>query len=472
MKFTKKDGQPPREGGYQPSDSIYGFDQQDAGREREQRSAPWQREERGARPPASMDQVGRPDRFPSSRRRDDEPVTVKAPDASWPEPWVQIKYFSYSPAVYPRMLAGTSPNIKPGAFVTIYDRNGERFGAGFYNARARVPLRAVWHGPNEITEDYFPAALERAVSLRRSVLRLDDSTEAYRVISSDGDGLSGLSVDRYADVLCIEVHSLGVWQRLDLWIPRLHELCGTNRHLVRVDPDIARIEGIRVLDKEEAVRSVRIRENSVRYEVNFDEGHKTGFFCDQRDNRRLLSTLTRGLRVLDLCTYTGGFALSAKISGEAAEVTAVDLDEKAIAQAKRNANLNVCRGIDWVHTDAFTYARTMIRNGEKWDCVVLDPPKLVHSRDSEEDDGRKKYEDLNGLAIQLVKPGGLFISCSCSGLVDEAEFERLVIKGAHRNKRRLQFFNKTGASPDHPVMSNCLESRYLKVLWARVMGGE
>lgn len=469
MKFTRKDGQPPREGGYQPSESIYGLQNDDAPAPRQESRGPWRREERAA---GSFDRGGRSDNFPP-RRRDEEQAPVKAPDASWPEPWVQIKYFSYSPTVYPRMIAASSPNIKPGALVTIYDRNGERFGAGFYNARARVPLRAVWHGPNEITEDYFPIALERAVSLRRGVLRLDETTEAYRVISSDGDGLSGLTVDRYADVLCIEVHSLGVWQRLDAWIPRLHELCGTKRHLVRVDPDIARIEGIRVPDKEETVRSVRIREHSVKYEVNFDEGHKTGFFCDQRDNRRLLSTMVKGLRVLDLCTYTGGFALSAKIPGQAAEVTAVDLDEKAIAQAQRNANINnVPRGIDWVHTDAFTYARTMIRNGEKWDCVVLDPPKLIHTRDSEDEEGRKKYEDLNGLAIQLVKPGGLFVSCSCSGLLEEAEFERYVIKGAHRNKRRLQFFNKTGASPDHPVMSNCLESRYLKVLWARVLGGE
>jgi 23S rRNA (cytosine1962-C5)-methyltransferase len=305
------------------------------------------------------------------------------------------------------------------------------------------------------------------------VLKLDEVSEAWRVISSDGDYLSGLTIDRYADVLCVEVHSLGVWQRLGEWLPRLHALVGTKRQLIRVDPEIARIEGIRVPPPDEdAPRTVRVREHGIRYEVNFAEGHKTGFFCDQRDNRRQLASLVSGQRVLDLCCYTGGFALNAQITGKASEVTAVDLDETAIAQAKRNANLNQCRTVDWVHTDAFTYARTMIRNGTQWDCVVLDPPKFVHSRDMEDDDGRKKYEDLNGLAIQLVKPGGLFVSCSCSGLVDDAEFERLVIKGAHRNGRRLQFFDRSGAAPDHPVLSNCLESRYLKVLWARVLGGE
>ena len=401
--------------------------------------------------------------------RDDQPTPVP-PDSTWTAPWVQMKYYTYTPTVYPRMIATSSPGIRGGALVSVYDRNGARFGAGLFNAKARVPLRILYHGPDEISEDHMLRSLDRAVALRRDTLKLDATAEAWRVISSDGDYLSGLTVDRYADILCVEIHSLGVWQRLGEWLPRLHSLLGTKRQIIRVDPEIAHIEGIRPPPSPaDEPRAVRIREHGIRYEVNFAEGHKTGFFCDQRDNRRRLAALTAGQSVLDLCTYTGGFALNAKINGQAASVTAVDLDEKAIEQAKRNANLNVCRGIDWVHTDAFTYARTMIRNGTQWDVVILDPPKLIHSRDSEDDEGRRKYEDLNGLAIQLVKPGGLFVSCSCSGLLDEAEFERLVIKGGHRNGRRLQFFDKTGAAPDHPVLSNCLESRYLKVLWARAL---
>lgn len=434
-------------------------------------TAPARPREFDARDGGAPDSAYTPEpRVPRDRHEHPAPVP---PDASWPAPWVQMKYYTYAPAVFPRMIAASSPNIKPGSLVSVYDRNGTRFGTGFHNAKARVPLRMIHHGPGDMGEDHLLRALDRAVGLRRDILKLDEVSEAWRVISSDGDYLSGLTVDRYADVLCVEVHSLGVWQRLGEWLPRLHELAGTKRHLVRVDPEIAYIEGIRVPPPpDDAPRTVRVREHGIRYEVNFAEGHKTGFFCDQRDNRRKLANLVAGQRVLDLCCYTGGFALNAQITGKASEVTAVDLDEVAIAQAKRNANLNQCRSIDWVHTDAFTYARTMIRNGTQWDTVVLDPPKLVHSRDMEDDEGRKKYEDLNGLAIQLVKPGGIFVSCSCSGLVDDAEFERLVIKGAHRNGRRLQFFDRTGAAPDHPVLSNCLESRYLKVLWARVLGGE
>jgi 23S rRNA (cytosine1962-C5)-methyltransferase len=171
-------------------------------------------------------------------------------------------------------------------------------------------------------------------------------------------------------------------------------------------------------------------------------------------------------RVLDLCCYTGGFALAAAVLGRAGEVTGVDLDERAITQAKRNANLNAVR-VDWVHCDAYSYARQMQRNGRLWDLVVVDPPKLVEHRE-ELRAGQMKYEDLNGLAMRLLAPGGLLVTCSCSGLLPEGDFEQFVIRAARRVERRLQFLDRTGAGPDHPVMSNCPESRYLKVLWARV----
>lgn len=123
-----------------------------------------------------------------------------------------------------------------------------------------------------------------------------------------------------------------------------------------------------------------------------------------------------------------------------------------------------------MHADAFAYARQMQQNKETWDVVILDPPKFIFTRDEHGNwEGRQKYEDLNQLALSLVKPGGIFVTCSCSGLLSEVDFESHVIKAAHRLNRRLQFFSKTGAGVDHPVYSNCLESRYLKVLWSRVV---
>ncbi|MBR4107179.1 MAG: class I SAM-dependent rRNA methyltransferase [Akkermansia sp.] len=400
----------------------------------------------------------------------------KAPEGSeqWLRPWVQLKYFTYNPAVFPRMLGASSPDAVRGGLIHVYDKNGELFGGGFWNPQSRTPLRMLRHGSTPIDEASLEEALRRAVAWRREDCGLDASTTAYRVIHGDSDGLGGLIVDRYADVLSLEVSTLGVWLRLAQWLPLLHELCGTSRHVITVDPAIARMEGIDPAQAPESapVHRVRVVENEVNFEVDFAQGHKTGFFCDQRDNRRKLASLVRGKSLLDLCCYSGGFSIYAKLHGGARAVTAVDLDEKAIAMAKRNANINASSGplrIDFVHADAFVYARQMVRNGKLFDVVLLDPPKFVLGRDEEKEEGLKKYNDLNMLGLQCVRQGGLFVTCSCSGLVSPSEFEKVVIKAAQRLGRRLQILDMTGPGWDHPFLSTYPEGRYLKVLWAHVL---
>jgi 23S rRNA (cytosine1962-C5)-methyltransferase len=380
-----------------------------------------------------------------------------------------LKYYSFHPAIYPNMVGATSSDAGAGDLVRVYDKEGKPFGAGWFNPKARVPLRVLHHGEEAFIEADLDERVRTAVRLRTQVLKLDESGDAYRVIHSDADGLSGLIVDRYADTLSVEVTSLGAWRRLRRWLPLLHEELGTTRQVVHTDPDVALIESMRRADVPEADEpgpsSVKIREHGLRYLVNFDDGHKTGFFCDQRDNRLRLGRLARG-RVLDLCCYTGGFALAARVLAGCEDVTGVDLDEKAVAQARHNANLNQTR-LQWTHADAFGWSRQMIRNGELWETVVLDPPKLIHHRDRQEE-GIFKYRDLNGLALQLVRRGGLFVSCSCSGMLSTEDFEQLVIGAAHRQGRKLQILDRTGPGMDHPVMSNCPESRYLKAVWAVV----
>jgi len=386
------------------------------------------------------------------------------------KPWAQMKYYSYHPAIFPNMVGAISKDAGAGDLVNVYDKEGQPFGAGFLNPKARVPLRVIHHGITPFGEAELDARLIQAIRLRKETLKLDTHSDAYRVIHSDADGLSGLIVDRYDDTLSILVTTLGVWRRIRRWLPLLHKELGTAYHVIQTDPDISLIESMRISDVPEvddpAPPVARIREHGVRYLVNFEDGHKTGFFCDQRDNRLKFGHLAKG-RVLDLCTYTGGFALAAKVIGGCEDVTGVDLDEKAIAQAKQNANLNQTK-LNWTQGDAFGWSRQMIKNGELWDTVVLDPPKFIHHRDTQEE-GIFKYRDLNGLAIQLVKRGGLFVSCSCSGLISTEEFEELVIGVAHRHGRKLQILDRTGPGMDHPVMSNCPESRYLKVIWAVVV---
>lgn len=391
----------------------------------------------------------------------------------WTAPWVQIKYFTFHPNIFPNMIAAASRDAKRGDVVTVYDRDGQPFGHGFFNPRAKVPLRIFHHGAEPLEDTHFEKAIRAAVSLRLETLRLPETTDAFRVIHSDGDGIPGLMVDKFGDTLAVELSNAAAQEQVTGWLPLLHELLGTKRAVLHFDEAAARAEVLSpVLVNEQLahesakLNATRITEHGVRYGVNFEHGHKTGFFCDQRDNRVRFAKWVRGARVLDVCCYTGGFSIAAKKLGGAAEVTGVDLDETAIAQAKKNANLNQER-ITFVHADAFSWMRQMQKNADTWDAVVLDPPKLIHSREGF-DEGKARYHDLNKLALSLVKSGGLFVTCSCSGHMPAELFEEIVVGLAHRSGRKLQILDRTGAGPDHPVMSNCPESRYLKVLWARV----
>jgi len=382
-------------------------------------------------------------------------------------PSVTLKYLNFHPSIWPRMIGDASRDATPGALVEVFGTQGTTFGWGLWNPKARMPLRMVSHRPEPIDESFFTDAIRRAGELRREISKLDEETDSYRCIHADADFLPGMVADKFADVLSLEITALAAWQRVDAWLPLLHETFGTKRTVIRIDPELARIEGIPSLDHpaSENIRSVKIREHGITFEVNFSEGHKTGFFCDQRDNRKQFGALAAGRSVLDLCCYTGGFSVNAALGG-ATDVTAVDLDEKAIEMAKRNANLNNAR-VKFTHADAFTWARTMIENGRQWDLVIADPPKFLFNR--EDETGFAKYNDLNKLALQLVKPGGLFVTCSCSGLLGADEFEKIVVGAAHRQSLRLQFLDRTGAGPDHPGLSNYPESRYLKLLWTRVL---
>lgn len=377
---------------------------------------------------------------------------------------MDLKYFTYHPSLFPRMLGDRSGGGKPGEIVHIYDKHGGYFGTGFSHPRGRIPVRVFHHGSQPAGEDLLLRRLAEAVALRHHTLGLDDPRGACRLVHGDADGVPGLSVDRYADTLSVEVATLAAWQRLPQWLPVLHQAAGTRRAVVRADAQAARIEGIRGEAGDRDVRPVKIDEHGVRHEVDFRGLHKTGFFCDQRENRRRLGEWTRARPVLDLCTCTGGFALAARVLGQSPEVTAVDLDEHALERARRNANLNEVR-LKLVHADAFDYARQMAQNGRRWPVIILDPPKFVHGRE-EREAGLQKYHDLNRLALDLLEPGGLFITCSCSGLVDEGTFEQTVVRAAHRLGRPLRILDRTGAGPDHPVLSTCPETRYLKVMWA------
>lgn len=405
--------------------------------------------------------------------------SVEAPPGA-ASPWVQLRSGTGHPFIYKRMVRAADPAARPGDVVSIYDKHGELFGRGLYNPRSEIAVRVLAFDDRPIDEGFWRATLGEAVALRRT-LGLDEVTDAYRLVHAEGDGLSGLIAERYADCLVFEIFALGMMQRVDAIAGTLGSLLGppagldsrsqagaTWQVVVRADDRIARLEGFDMpRARPDAPTSVVIREHDVRYRVDLATGHKTGFFCDQRENRRQFAALCNDADVLDCCCYTGGFGLSAKIQGNARDVTGVDLDEDALAVAKQNADLNQTR-LKFVHADAFPWMRQMIANGRQFDRVVLDPPKLALTR-NDVDDALRKYNDLNQLAVQLVRPGGILLTCSCSGLVSPGAFIQTVHRAGRRAGRVLQQFDYSTAAGDHPVRLNCPESAYLKAVWLRVM---
>lgn len=381
---------------------------------------------------------------------------------------MELRSVAYRPFIYQKMVKQVSSDAEPGVCVSVYDRRGALFGHGLFNPRSEIALRMLNFDATPIDGAFWQTAIDRAVQLRTRILRLKECTDACRLIHAEGDDLSGLIVDHYGDVLSLEIFSLGMWRLLPELLPILHAAAGTRHHTVRVDERVQQQEGFsaETIRSKGLPASVKVVEHGVRFQIEFERGHKTGFFCDQRENRLQLARMVGDASVLDLCCYTGGFGLYAKVLGKAREVTCVDLDEHAIALAKRNANLNQVR-LDAVQADAFTYMRQMQSNERTYDVVVLDPAKLIPSR-LEMEEGLRKYLDLNRLAASMVKPDGLLLTCSCSGALARSDFVELVLRATRQAGRESQILNLTGAGPDHPVSPRCPESAYLKAVWLRL----
>jgi 23S rRNA (cytosine1962-C5)-methyltransferase len=404
------------------------------------------------------------------------PVSAQTEAAPFPDrslepgdhlPTVTIRSSGHHPFVYRKMVFGPTGPARPndGDIVRVVDREDRMIGFGLWNSRSQIALRILSLGPDPPGLAFWSRRLDEAISLRRSILWLDDVTDAYRVVHAEGDGLTGLVVDRFADVLSAEVFSLGMYQRIGPVLHLLAARLGTTHCRVQVDDRIALAEDFpgRPLATAMLPPRITIREHGVRFAIRFGDAHKTGFFCDQRDNRRELARYCADRSVLDLCCYTGGFGLNAAVRGGARDVTCVDLDEKAIAQARANANLNQVR-VGLVHADAFGYMRQMGANERRYGVVVLDPPKLIPNR-LEIAAGKRKYFDLNVLAMGLLEEGGVLLTCSCSGLLSADEFLALLRAAARRAGRSARILAMTGAAADHPVGLDALEGAYLKAVW-------
>jgi 23S rRNA (cytosine1962-C5)-methyltransferase len=383
-------------------------------------------------------------------------------------PQVKLKIVRRSshPWIFQKMVEKPTDRIQGGSIVEIVDRDGQWVGRGFFNWHSRIALRLLTANKDEaIDADFFARRLNRAIELRRNWLKLDDVTNAYRLVHSEGDDLSGLIVDRFGSTIVMEFFSAGMYRVRQVLQDILAQQFPDSQFYWFAEEHVQKQESIDCRPPEPPAAGV-VTEHGMRFRVAPGSKHKTGFFVDQRDNRRTLASFCPGKRVLDLCCNTGGFAVYAKVQGQAEEVIGVDLDEQVIALAKQNANLNQAK-IRFVQGDLFSWLRNILPTGQRFDVVILDPSKQTRDRD-EIDFALKRYFDMNKLALQAVAPGGIFLTCSCTGLVSEEMFLETLRRSAWQAGRSVQILQVSGAGADHPFLAHVPEGRYLKAVFCRV----
>ena len=369
------------------------------------------------------------------------------------------------PWVWSAQVHKPEARIPPGSVVDVVDAKDRFVGRAFWNGHARIALRLLSTDAHEaIDADWIATRIDRAVTLRRELLQLDTVTDAWRVVHSEGDGLSGLIVDRYADILVVEYFAAGMWKFRDAIHAALLRQFPGSRLYWFAETHVQKQESFdcRVA---EAPEPVEVHEHGLRFHAAPGYGHKTGFFADQRENRRRFAELARGRRVLDLCCNAGGFAVHA-MAGGALAATGVDMDAGILEIARANATAN---GLDirFEQADIFEWLRQAAARGERYDAVILDPAKLTRDR-SKVIDALKKYFAMNRLALDVIPPGGLLLTCSCTGLVSEADFLEMLRRVALNAGREIQILEVRGAGADHPVRADVPESRYLKAIFCRV----
>ncbi len=379
---------------------------------------------------------------------------------------------------HPWIFSGAIKQIQgkpePGDIVDIVSSKGDWLGRSYYNPHSQIRARILsWDENQAIDENFWRTKIQQAIN-GRSALQLEPATIAYRFINAESDGLPGLIVDRYGDWLVIQCLTLGIDCRKEMIIDLLQEMIQPTGIIERSDVSVRRKEG---LEEFTAVQRGNappdqyiVLENNHQFAVNLLEGHKTGLYLDQRENRTAVCCPQHvaGKDVLNLFAYTGGFALYAAAAG-ASKITSVDSSADVLIQAEKNIILNGHERPqdEYVVADAFELLRHYRDNDQRFDVIILDPPKFVHSqRDIKA--ATRGYKDLNWLAMRLLNPGGLLATFSCSGLISADLFQKVLFGAAVDAERDVQLIQTLTQSADHPVLLTFPESAYLKGFIGRV----
>ena len=359
-----------------------------------------------------------------------------------------------------------------GDIVSVYNIEDEFIAYGMYNGNSRVAVRLLeWDPRNEIDEQWWRNRVKKAVNNRLSLLT--DQNNTVRLIFAEADFLPGLIADKYADYISVQIHSAGIERVKEIIIDELAQLLQPKGIYERSDLKSREYEGLPdtngKLFGDVPPEFVDIIENGIHYQVNIVEGQKSGFYCDQRENRAITAKYVKGKKVLDCFSYSGGFTLNAFREG-ASSVTSVDSSALAIETLNNNIKIN---GFDSknhvaVQSDVNKYLRELGEQGEIFDLIVLDPPKYAPSRAALEKASRA-YKDLNRRGLMLLNSGGLLATFSCSGAMDIETFKQVIAWAALDAGKEIQFIYQYCQPEDHPVRASFPEGEYLKGLLVRVV---
>ncbi|HKB36088.1 MAG TPA: class I SAM-dependent rRNA methyltransferase [Gemmataceae bacterium] len=381
-------------------------------------------------------------------------------------------FFGRHPWVYAGAIAAVEGNPADGDEIDLVSHAGNFVARGIFNGQSKIRVRLYsWQPDIPLDRDFFRRQLEAAVRLRHDVLGLDVPGGACRLVFSEGDGLSGLTVDRYDRWLVVQFTALGLARRRDLLVELFIELMRPEGIYLRTERGIRQLEGLELHDGplwgSVPREPVVVEEGGLRFLVNLVEGQKTGFYLDQRDNRRAVAALAAGRRVLDAFCYTGGFGLHAARAG-AASVLGLDVSEPALTLAQENARLNgLAERMSFRRGDVFDQFDALVAEGAKFGMVVLDPPKFARDRHAIEE-ALRGYRRLQTLALRLLERDGILVTCCCSGLITQDMLTSLLAQLSADEQRDIQIVERRGQAADHPVSASCLETNYLKCLICRV----
>lgn len=375
------------------------------------------------------------------------------------------------PWVYDGEIVKREDEITNGDIVDVVSLKDKYLGSGFYNSNSKITIRLISRNANDIFDvDFFRRRIRYAIDYRLTVM--ENETNAFRVIYGEADELPGLTVDKFNDILVVQILSLGIDIRKDIILKVLYEEMIKSNFIIsgiylRNDVDIRDKEGLEQykgwydlgLEIPKSTTTL-IVENGIKYLVDFENGQKTGFFLDQKYNRLFIRKIAKNKTVLDCCTHTGSFAMNAYLGG-AKKVVALDISEKALADSIKNFLLNDMK-IDTICSDVFDYLKSLSeKKSKEYDFIILDPPAFTKSRKTIES-ALRGYQEINYLALKSLPRGGYFATASCSFFATPELFLNSIYKASLDAQVRLKQVGYFGASYDHPVLLGVEETRYLK----------